>query len=80
MDTDKIPIIDIKNLINFIDEILKLENDNYFKPAKETLISFSKIIIDRLINEKYENNPKILFSFCSAVRIILSSKFILNSL
>ena len=67
MDVYKIPFIDIRNLINFIDDILKLENDNYFKPANSTIMSFSKIVIDSLVSEDFKNNPKIIFGFMALI-------------
>lgn len=67
MDVCNIPSIDIKNLINFIDDILKIENDNYFRPIDSTMISFSKIVIDRLVSEDFKNDPKTIFSFMALI-------------
>lgn len=67
MDINNIPVIDMKNLINFINEILKLENDNYFNPVDASLISFAKIAIDRLITDEFENNPRAIFSFLALI-------------
>ena len=67
MDISKIPFINIKNLITFIDNILKLENDVYFKPIDSTMMSFSKIVIDRLVNEEFINNPRSIFNFMALI-------------
>lgn len=67
MDISKIPFINIKNLITFIDNILKLENDVYFKPIDSTMMSFSKIVIDRLVSEEFINNPRSIFNFMALI-------------
>ena len=67
MDISKIPFINIKGLITFIDNILKLENDVYFKPIDSTMMSFSKIVIDRLVSEEFINNPRSIFNFMALI-------------
>ena len=67
MDIGKISFIDIGNLVSFIDKILELENDSYFNPIDDTMMSFSKIVIDRLVSEEFMNNPKVIFSFMALV-------------
>ena len=67
MDISKIPFINIKSLITFIDNILKLENDVYFKPIDSTMMSFSKIVIDRLVSEEFINNPRSIFNFMALI-------------
>ena len=62
MDIDMIPNIDINNLINFIGEILKLDNDCFFSPNDDFLVGLAKITIDRLSNEEFDNNPKTILN------------------
>lgn len=62
MDIDMIPNIDINNLINFIGEILKLDNDYIFSPNDDFLVGLAKITIDRLSNEEFDNNPKTILN------------------
>ena len=62
MDVEMIPNIDINNLINFISEILKLENDSIFSANDDFLIGLAEITIDRLANEKFDNNPNTILN------------------
>ena len=62
MDIGMIPNIDINNLINVIDKILKLDNDCFFSPNDDFLVGLSKITIDRLANENFENNPNTILN------------------
>lgn len=62
MDIDMIPNIDINNLVNFIGEILKLDNDYYFSADNDFLVGLAKITIDRLVSEKFDNNSNTILN------------------
>jgi len=67
IDIDMIPNINIKNLINFIGEILKLDNDYYFSPDNDFIVGLAKITINELVNEKFDNKPNVILNYLTLI-------------